>query len=159
FMDRIATKLWIVEDGSITTALGNYSDYQRMLGRRADVAPQNAPAKPDPGQENRHADHVPENGHLDSSIEGTGPVSISAKGKPRRRGEGDIQKSLGQAERDISRLEGRLNDLSDALAIASIDKDVEAVARLGEEYERIQGELDDAYARWETVTRSAEVPV
>ncbi len=159
FMDRIATKLWIVEDGSITTALGNYSDYQRMLGRRADAAPQNASAKPDPDQENRHADHVPENGHLDSSIEGTGPVSVSAKGKPRRRGEGDIQKSLGQAERDISRLEGRLNDLSDALAIASIDKDVEAVARLGEEYERIQGELDDAYARWETVTRSAEVPV
>lgn len=100
--------------------------------------------------------------HLDDGgahFDGSGAISLTAKGKPRRQGDGDVQKALGQVERDISRFEGRLNDLSDALAVASIDKDVEAIARLGEEYERTQQELEDAYARWEGVTRSVEAPV
>ncbi len=161
FMDRIATKLWIVDDGTMTTAVGNYSDYQAMLGRRADAAAAEAPPKgrsaPDPIPADTGSAPAPE--HAGDSIEGTGPISLTAKGKPRRQGDGEIQKALGQVERDISRFEGRLNDLSDALAVASIDKDVEAVARLGEEYERTQHELDEAYARWEGVTRSVEAPV
>ena len=50
-------------------------------------------------------------------------------------------------ERSRHRLE-----LSDALAVAGIDADVEAVARLGTEYERFQAELDAAYARWEELS-------
>jgi hypothetical protein len=80
----------------------------------------------------------------------------TAKGKPRRRSDAEAQRAMVQAEREISRLEGKLNELSDALAIASIDKDVDAVARLGEEYERTQTELDEAYTGWETLSRTAE---
>jgi hypothetical protein len=47
--------------------------------------------------------------------------------------------------------------VSDALTVASIDGDVDAVARLGGEYERMQAELDDAYGRWEELSaRAAE---
>ena len=60
--------------------------------------------------------------------------------------EAKAQKSLVQAERDIARLEGKLNEISDALTIASIDADVDAVARLGAEYDRTHTELDAAYA-------------
>jgi ATP-binding cassette subfamily F protein 3 len=158
FMDRIATKLWIVEHGTLTTVIGNYTDYQRTLGRRAEA--ENAEtSSPRPVVDRAPADTVRTPEPLTASSEGAEPVTVTAKGKPRHRGEGEIQKALGQVERDISRLEGRLNDLSDALAVAGIDKDVEAVARLGEEYERTQNDLDDAYARWETVTRSVEAPV
>jgi ATP-binding cassette subfamily F protein 3 len=145
FMDRIATKLWIVQDESITIALGNYSEYQRSLGRRPIEPPQELraaapePEKPEPVA---HGD-----------LEGTGPVIVTSKGKPRRRSDAETQKAVGQAERDISRLEGRLNEISDALVVASIDEDISAISRLGEEHERIQGELDDAYATWESVTQ------
>jgi ATP-binding cassette subfamily F protein 3 len=152
FMDRIATKLWIVEDESITTAIGNYSEYQRMLGRRqneiAAPAPTPAATPPAPGTDAPPAER-----------NGDGPLVVTSKGKPRRRSDGDTQKAVGQLEREISRLEGRLNEIGDALAVASIDADVSAIGRLGEEHERIQAELDNAYASWEAVTQSVGAAV
>jgi ATP-binding cassette subfamily F protein 3 len=146
FMDRIATKLWIVEKESISTELGNYTDFQRALGRRE--AALNEP-EPEPVA---IAPVVPE-----ASSEPD--VVVTSKGKPRRLTDAAVQKELGQVERQIAKLEGRLNEISDALAVASIDEDVGAIGRLGEEYERAQAELDDAYARWEVVSKSVEVAV
>jgi phage shock protein A len=62
---------------------------------------------------------------------------------------------MAQLEREIGKLEGRLNQISDALAVASADEDLDAIARLGEEYESVQASLDDAYARWETISPAA----
>ena len=143
FMDRIATKLWIVEDGGINVSLGNYTDYQRSLGRRAAESQPEKPAeapKPEPAPI-----AAPE------SANGTEEYIITAKGKPKRRTEADNQKELVQLERQIGKLESRLNEISDALAVASADSDLDAIARLGEEYERAQTDLDEAYARWESV--------
>jgi len=152
FMDRIATKLWIVEDESITTAIGNYSEYQRAIGRRQNetIAPPLAPvaATTEPEPVVRHGE-----------VNGDGPVIVTSKGKPRRRNDAETQKAVGQVERDISRLEGRLNEIGDALSVASIDEDVSAIGRLGEEHERIQAELDQAYAAWEAVTQSVGAAV
>ncbi len=139
FMDRIATKLWHVQDGTITTSLGNYTDYQRQLGRRAqqEAAEQKAESeqkKPEP----------------------TETMTVSAKGKPRRRSESDVQKKLAKVERSISELEGRLNELNDAISIATIDQDVDAIATLGEEFEKVQTQLDEAYEDWETVSHTAQ---
>jgi ATP-binding cassette subfamily F protein 3 len=145
FMDRIATGLWIVDDETITTELGNYTDYQRALGHREAASQELEPAQ----------------------VEATAPVVeqpangevTTAKGKPRRLTDAAVQKELGQVERQIAKLEARLNELSDALAVASIDEDTGAITRLGEEYERAQNDLDDAYARWETVSHSVEMVV
>ncbi len=147
FMDRIATQLWVVEEGGLSVSLGNYTDYQRSIGHRA--------AELEKAQEAEKAAPaavaapvaVPANGaELDPA-----EFVLTAKRKPRRKTDNDNQKVLAQLEREISKLEGRLNEISDALAIASIDEDVSAIGRLGEEYERTQSELDGAYARWETV--------
>jgi len=143
FMDRIATKLWIVEDETIGTALGNYTDYQRALGHREAAA-----AEPEPEAE-------PEPAPVAEPEPATPDVVVTAKGKPRRLTDAAVQKELGQVERQIAKLEGLLNQLSDALAVATIDQDMDAIGRLGGEYERTQAELDDAYARWETVSHSA----
>ena len=143
FMDRIATKLWIVENGGINVSLGNYTDYQRSLGRRAAESQPEKPAeapKPEPAPV-----AVPE------SSNGAEEYTFTAKGKPKRRTEADNQKELVQLERQIGKLESRLNEISDALAVASADADLDAIARLGEEYERAQTDLDEAYARWESV--------
>ncbi|MGB3307523.1 MAG: ABC-F family ATP-binding cassette domain-containing protein [Thermomicrobiales bacterium] len=143
FMDRISTKLWIVEDGGINVSLGNYTDYQRSLGRRAAESQPEKPAeapKPEPVPV-----AVPE------SSNGAEEFTFTAKGKPKRRTEADNQKELAQLERQIGKLESRLNEISDALAVASADGDLDAIARLGEEYERAQADLDEAYARWESI--------
>jgi ATP-binding cassette subfamily F protein 3 len=147
FMDRIATQLWVVEEGGLSVALGNYTDYQRSIGHRA--------AELEKAQEAEKAAQivveapvaVPTNGVEFDPAE----YVMTARGKPRRKTDNDGQKVLAQLEREISKLEGRLTEISDALAIASTDEDVSAIGRLGEEYERTQSDLDGAYARWETV--------
>ncbi len=139
FMDRIATKLWIVEDGGITFSLGNYTDYQRHLGRRAQQAAAEAKQETKPQKLPDPVDEM-----------------TASRGKPRRRSESDVQKRLAKVERSISQLEGRLNELNDGLSIATIDQDVAAISKLGEEFEKVQTELDGAYAEWESISHHAQ---
>jgi len=131
FIDRIATRIWEISEGTVRQYLGNYTDYQRQLGHRQDT-PSKEKEKP---EKEEGAERVP------AMVE---PRSLKADGK--------TQKALMQAERDIARLEGKLNEISDALTVASIDSDVDAVARLGAEYDRLQNELEDAYAGWEELS-------
>ncbi len=130
FIDRVATRTWVINEGRVTTYLGNYTDYHRQLAKKAE------PSKPEP----------------------VVVAPVAPPPPPRRGGErpGSAQKALLATERDIAKLEGRLNDVSDALAVASIDGDVAALERLGMEYERIQTELDAAYAKWEELTLLAD---
>jgi ATP-binding cassette subfamily F protein 3 len=141
FMDRVATKLWVVDDGGIDVELGNYTDYHRRIEAAAAPAP-----NPEPEPEPIAAAPEPDAGMV-----------LSAKGKPRRKSSADVEKRLAKIEREIAQMEGKVNDVSDALAIASADHDVDAIARLGEEYERLQGALDEVYQRWEAITRERDL--
>ena len=135
FIDKLADHVWAIEDGQITPFLGNYSAYQRKLGHRDGGTRATSPAEPsNNGQE--------------------APREISQRPVPI---DGKLQKTLGQVERDISKLEEKLNEISDAISVASIDQDAEAVARLGSEYERVQDDLEAAYARWEELTAQFEL--
>jgi ATP-binding cassette subfamily F protein 3 len=138
FIDRIATRIWAIEEGTLKSYLGNYTDYQRHLGRRPDVATKDADRSKDVAP-------VKQEAATDQRPQQRTPAP-----------DGKVQKSLVQVEREIARLEGKLNELSDALTVAGIDSDVDAVARLGSEYERVQGELEDSYARWEELTAQFE---
>jgi ATP-binding cassette, subfamily F, member 3 len=133
FTDCIATKIWNVADGQLTQYLGNYTDFQRALGHRQESPPPKPVEKPKP------------------------VVAAAAPPRTGNRSDGRTQKSITAVERDIAKLEGKLNELSDALAIASIEADVDALARLGTEYENVQGDLDAAYERWEELSASLEV--
>ena len=129
FIDRIATRTWAIEDGSVSSFLGNYTDYQRQLGRRPEPALAKTPDVVVP------------------------PTPVATKPSPAAQN-GRAQKALIQVERDISRLEGTLNEISDALTVAGIDADLAALERLSAEFERTQEELDRTYARWEEVSAS-----
>ncbi|MEJ7761174.1 MAG: ABC-F family ATP-binding cassette domain-containing protein [Thermomicrobiales bacterium] len=170
FMDRIATRTWSIEDGRVKTYLGNYTDFQRQLGHREEAEAQAVrdaatgtaakrttpepvivPARPVAGT----------NGHVapDGATNGHGAAEIGSARASSRQAE-RAKKGTLQVEREIAKLEGRLNELSDALAVASIDADGEAVGRLGQEYERVQGDLDEAYRKWEELNAAAAgVPV
>jgi ATP-binding cassette subfamily F protein 3 len=153
FIDKIATRIWSIGDGELTSHLGNYTDFQRGLGRRLERQEpgkkdgKEAPQKDDPAavQPPSAPTVQPTNGR-----NGNRPLS-----------EAKAQKMLVAAEREISKLEGKLNEISDALAVAGVDADTDALARLGIEYERTQHELEAAYAKWEEVSElvGAALPV
>ncbi|HEV2108021.1 MAG TPA: ABC-F family ATP-binding cassette domain-containing protein [Thermomicrobiales bacterium] len=155
FMDRIATRIWSIEDRNLKTYLGNYTDFQRQIGRRSDGKDNPSPVKNGNVSKDTEAITAPMAKRTPAGDTGDngserGPARASARQAERAR------RTLTQVEREIAKLEGRLNELSDALAIASIDADVDAVARLGGEYERSQSELDEVYARWEELTTQVE---
>jgi ATP-binding cassette subfamily F protein 3 len=128
FIDKLATRLWIVEDGFVTQFLGNYSDYQR---KKAATSVQ-APPKPELVKE---------------------PPKPSGASRPRdNRSESALRKAVTAAEREISKLESRLNDVSDALTIAEVDQDFEKMAELSERFDTTQEQLELAYESWESAS-------
>jgi len=88
---------------------------------------------------------------------GSTAAAISDPKAPSRRtgteSESRLQKRLLSAERDIGKLEGRLNELNDAVAIAGIDGDHQRLASLSQDYATTQDELEAAYERWEEINQ------
>ena len=133
FIDRIANRVWEIEDGRIAQFLGNYTDAVRHKARL--------------------------NGASDERASPIVPLTAETKPAERRPGnesESRLHKRLSAAERDIGRLEGHLNELSDAIAIAGIDGDHFRLAQLGDDYARAQEQLESAYERWQEINDQVE---
>jgi ATP-binding cassette subfamily F protein 3 len=135
FIDRVATRVWDIANGGLAQYLGNFSDAARQKAKLTTPEPPAQRSAPAP-----LAEVPPER-----------PVRRS--GQP---SESRLQKQLASAERDISRLEARLNDLSDAIAIAGVDGRRERLERLGVEYAEAEQQLDGAYQLWEELNGELE---
>jgi ATP-binding cassette, subfamily F, member 3 len=138
FIDRVATRVWDIAEGKLVPYLGNFSDAVRQkskLSALEPTAPRPVPASP-------------------------AEAAVPTERPPMRRSgqpsESRLQKQLTSTERDISRLEARLNDLSDAIAIAGIDGHRERLEHLGVEYADAERQLDDAYQLWEELNGELE---
>jgi ATP-binding cassette, subfamily F, member 3 len=138
FIDRVATGVWDIAEGKLVPYLGNYSDVVRQKSKLSAPAPAPPRAVPTPAAK-------PEARTVQAPMRRSGQASESR-----------LQKQLASAERDISRLEARLNDLSDAIAIAGIDDDRERLERLGTDYADAEGQLDGAYQLWEELNGELE---
>src|SRR5437867_4431223 len=87
FIDAIATRLWVVEDGAVTLHLGNYSDLER---RRQRV--QRGPVAGEPGRPRRAGQPVPIDREAAKSSMST------------------VEDRIDQLEADVRRIEERLAD-------------------------------------------------
>ena len=128
FIDRVANRIWELDDGHLIQYLGNYSDAARERARRA--APVAVAKSPPPAESG---------------------VPAPEKSSPRRppaESDSRIQKRLLTVEREIGRLEGRLNEISDAVAVAGIDGDGNALNELSAQYAAAEHQLEAAYELW-----------
>ena len=162
FIDRVATRIWAIEDGKVKSYLGNYTDHLRAIGRGASASTTvsgNAPPAAPGSVTATPATRAENDGKaaLASGISNVAPSAVATS--PRRldnRSARDLQRKLQAAEKDIARGEAKLNELTDAVAVAGADSDTDALARLGQEYERTQADVEDAYARWEDASAQLE---
>src|SRR5918998_2660343 len=136
FIDRVATRVWDIANGGLVQYLGNFSDAARQKSKLS---------SPEPSAQRSASAPVAEVPLERSPMRRSGQVSESR-----------LQKQLASAERDISRLEGRLNDLSDAIAIAGVDGQRERLERLGVEYAEAERQLDGIYRLWEELNGELE---
>jgi ATP-binding cassette subfamily F protein 3 len=136
FIDRVATRVWDIAEGKLVPYLGNFSEAARQKSKLSVAEPTAARAVPAP--------------QVDA------PAERSSMRRSGQANESRLQKRLASTERDISRLEARLNDLSDAIAIAGIDGHRERLEHLGVEYADAEAQLDGAYQLWEELNGELE---
>ena len=147
FIDDLATQVWSMEQGKLTTWDGNYSDYVAERARR------------------EQAGLVPTNGASSPSHNGNPPAKVDPREQSKaaqrqdraaERERARQEKRRQQAESRISELEARLNTVSDALTAATDARDLEAIVKLGTEYAHLEEELDQAYTDWQQVEEEVE---
>ena len=126
FIDRFATRIWMLEDGHITDFKGTYQAY---LARKARLAALSVPA---PVKEEK-----------------------PKKEKPKRPGgTKNLEKEVSAAERAVSKAEEQLEELSRQMEEAA--SDYKKLQELYEQKEQLEAELLDLYARWEDLSAKLE---
>ena len=119
FIDAIATRLWVVDEGKVTTHLGNYTDLERSRQRadRLIVAAEPAPS----ARRDRRGQAT-----------GGGPVAAAS----------GVEQQIGELEADIRRIEEQLAD-------HQTYDDPARVTQLAQAHEDASRRLRTLYQEWE----------
>lgn len=142
FVDSLATKVWVIEDGVLIPYLGNYTEYRtRKRPLVLDVpppltgtgSPKSAPAQEKAGK---------------AAAPAPAPRSSGKKGKVRERTVEDVEK-------DIEKAEARVKQIEDRLSEAALKADAELLQQLSEEYEQAKTGVDELLVEWEQLASAA----
>ncbi len=127
FIEKFATRVWMLEDGHITDFKGTYTEYRAYRERQEQL--KNAKAVPEPAMPKKEE-------------------------KPRRGGTKELEKQVRAAERAVEKAEIRLDELTQEAEENASDylklQDIYA------ERERTEDELYHLYAEWERLAAELE---
>ena len=143
FISRLTDRLWLVGDGVLREFEGTFEEWAASLETKpTSTAP--ADRQLADGQQLERA--LPKR----IAARRSEPSKSRAKAKDRKRkaAERESERRRDEADRNVAELEGRVKSLEEKLARASERRDVDAVARLGREYEEAQAELERAVEEW-----------
>lgn len=119
FIDRLATRLWVIEASRLYEFFGNYTAYRQRTVTTPSVRP--SPAR----------------------------TKLPEQPPTQQRSSRQIEREIRQLEQKIEQLEEQARALSEALEEAAAWQDIEALAELGHAYENLTQSIDTAYIRWE----------
>ncbi len=136
FIDRLATKVWVIEDGVLIPYMGNYTEYRTRkqpivldIPARAKNEPQAAPTA-------------------------AKPASPATRAGGRKAGKVKAR-TLEDVERDIEKAETRVKDIEAALAEAALNADAALLTQLNAEYEQEKARVDELLVEWERLAEAA----
>jgi ATP-binding cassette subfamily F protein 3 len=133
FVDGLATKIWEIHDGALTTYLGNYTDYYRARKRALEAEAAGA------GEKNA--------AQAKTVVQKSNRNSITDNNK--KNGSKEKARTLEEVEHDIEQAEADMKSVEDALAQAALQADVERLTRLATDYEQIKERVEKLLAEWE----------
>ena len=133
FIDRFASRIWMLEDGHITDFRGNYQEYQAARAR---------------GAAGKSASDV------QVSVE-KAPEPKEKKEKPKRPGgTKNLEKEVTAAERAVAKAEEQMYDLEQQIQEASAD--YLKLQELYEQREALEEGILKLYGAWETLSAQLE---
>ena len=125
FINQFATRIWMLEDGRITDFEGTFAEYRAWKEKKL-------PAPPPKKEE--------------------APVK---KEKPKRTGGTKLlEKEVAAAEREVTRAEERMYDLTQEIEASS--SDYLKLTELYEQREALEEEIAHLYAVWERLSAELE---
>ena len=125
FVDALATKVWVLDDGAITAHDGNYTTYRTRQAQAAFVAQAQA--------------------QVEARVATTAARAATAE---RTRRQASLR-TVERVEAEIAALEERVAQIEGDLSAASAEADVERISELAEQYERAKASLAQLYDEWQ----------
>ena len=133
FIDRLATKVWVIEDGVLIPYMGNYTEYRTR--KQALVL------------------DVPSSMKNDSKAEPTAakPASTAIKSSARKSAKVKVR-TLEDVEAEIEEAEERVKSVEEALADAALNADAALLTQLTADYELSRAHVDELLTEWERLS-------
>src|SRR5258708_1136911 len=136
FIDSLATKVWVIEDGVLIPYMGNYTEYRTRKQSIVLDIPVRIKNEPQAA----------------SSV--TKPTASPAKAGGRKAGKVKVR-ALEDVERDIEKAEAQVKDIEAALAEAALNADAALLTQLNAEYEQEKAHVDELLVEWERLAEAA----
>jgi ATP-binding cassette subfamily F protein 3 len=139
FVDSLATKVWIIEDGVLIPYLGNYTEYRtRKRPLVLDVpAPPRSVAR-EPSAPTKADRAVP---------------SVSARSNSKR-SRGRVR-TVEDVEKDIEKAEAQVKLIEEQLAEAALKADADQLKQLSAAHEQAKNHVDELLTEWEELAGTA----
>jgi ATP-binding cassette subfamily F protein 3 len=145
FIDALADKIWMVENGTVSEFQGGYTEYIEYITkneaeRKRVIEPQ---ADKGPSAKNDATTTKPtqSNGKLAEALNGR-------EHRDQEKQQRERQKRINALERQVADLERQLHVLQGALEEATAQRKIDDIARLGEEYVQLEQKLQTQYDLW-----------
>ncbi|HEY6541626.1 MAG TPA: ATP-binding cassette domain-containing protein, partial [Ktedonobacteraceae bacterium] len=135
FIDSLANKVWVIEDGVLIPYLGNYTDFRTR--KRPIVL------------------DVPEPTKGDSSAPARVKTSASSPSSGQRKQTRVKVRSVEDVEREVEKAETRVKTLEDELAHAALQGDAAQLTRLYAEYEQAKTRVEELLLEWEQLAAAS----
>jgi ATP-binding cassette, subfamily F, member 3 len=158
-IDGLATQIWSLEDGTLTVFKGSWSEYAAWRQARASGTPVAAPSGTVAAPAGPAAGSVRDRRPAQAQPGGKTAIGKRARAaeanpemaaqKKQRAEERKRAARLAELEGLVAALEARLVDLVRGLEDAGANAEVERVRELGEDYARVQAELNALLLEWE----------
>jgi len=133
FIDRLATKVWVIEDGVLIPYMGNYTEYRTR--KQALVL------------------DVPSSIKNASKAEPTAAKSASTAVKSSARKSAKVKvRTLEDVEAEIEEAEERVKSVEEALAEAALNADAALLTQLTPDYEQSRTHVDELLTEWERLS-------
>lgn len=147
FIDSLATKLWVIDDGVLIPYMGNYTDYRTR--KRPIVL--DVPART---SDNGKPTLSPATKRIERSPGASEARVISKKSAKPKVPRAPKARTIEDVEREIEKAEARMKMVEEALAQAALKADAAKLTQLSTEYDQAKQASDELLAEWEQLAEA-----
>src|SRR6266568_5422680 len=136
FVDSLATKVWVIEDGVLIPYMGNYSEYRTRKRPIVLEIP-----SPQMKSVDTRVSKITRSGSSSSRLGGKKSAKIKIR-------------TVEDVERDIEKAEARVSALEEELAEAARNADAAQLTQLSADYEQARVSMEELLLEWEHLSKA-----